>query len=424
MNDDLSHLQAQTDGRRSVATHTSSALPILFLLQLLASTADWMLIVYLQIQVFSVTGSAFSIMLLVLCELLPMLAVSPAAGRIADKHEARLILTMSCTAKALLVALFIFDSFRLNTIFLYCASAVAAILGRFFVPTAGALLPRLTPSHALPGANTIMMAMRTTGMAGGTVLAGITTTASALLTPSVLFAMIGASVLLSWMIPDCLPSTSHHKQTGNAGIGTFFKSNFGAFSYPLFASIQAMLALGAFEVLALVYITKVLHQPAQSVGWLFGGYGTGMLFGLLLASVRHLHQRVTTMLLSCMLVMPISIGALAFINDMVIAVACVSLAGLCESIVMTMSLLRIYRITPSSRHGSVIALTDTLSGSAFLVAVLVVGAMADTIDISFLLMTLSLLLLATLPLSVCLAFLCGREHTNRGDTAHSEDAPP
>lgn len=109
---------------------------------------------------------------------------------------------------------------------------------------------------------------------------------------------------------------------------------------------------------------------------------------------------------------------------MVIAVACVSLAGLCESIVMTMSLLRIYRITPSSRHGSVIALTDTLSGSAFLVAVLVVGAMADTIDISFLLMTLSLLLLATLPLSVCLAFLCGREHTNRGDTAHSEDAPP
>lgn len=261
-------------------------------------------------------------------------------------------------------------------------------------------------------------------MAGGTVLAGMTTTAPAILTPSVLFAMIGASVLLSWMIPDRLSSTfHHHKQGGNAGIGSFFKSNLGAFAYPLFASIQAMLALGAFEVLALVYITKVLHQTPQSVGWLFGGYGTGMLFGLLLASVRHLHQRVTAMLLSCMLVMPISIGALAFINDIVIAVACVALAGLCESIVMTMSLLRIYRITPPSRHGSVIALTDTLSGSAFLVAVLAVGAMADAVDISFLLKALSLLLLATLPLSVCLAFLCGRENTNRCDTAHSEDDP-
>jgi len=42
-------------------------------LQFVISVADWMLVVLLQIMVFDLTHSAFNIMLLILCELIPML---------------------------------------------------------------------------------------------------------------------------------------------------------------------------------------------------------------------------------------------------------------------------------------------------------------------------------------------------------------
>lgn len=427
MNDDRQARQSAANHAQSTGTTLSGALTGLFAIQLTMSTADWMLIVYFQIQVFHVTGSALSIMCLVLCELVPMLSIGPLAGKVADKHEARQILTVSSAAKILLACTFLVGSLRLSPSFLYLAAAVSAVLGRFFTPAAAAFLPRMTQPLLLPKANAIMMAMRTTGMAAGTVLAGTTTTIGTSLTPSIIMTLIALSLVAIRRLPHGMLPAGHQEAARHIDAARpFLKEHLHKLRLPLVSSIQVMLALGAFEVLALVYVTRVLHEPAHAVGFLFGAYGAGMLLGLLLAATRSTQSHAVNSLWACMFILPAAIGSLHMVDDMMLAIVSVALAGVCEAIVMTVALLRLYQLTPSMRHGHMIAILDTLSGSAFLIGVLVVGAIADKVMIGLLLQTLAFTLLA-FPVALLLSSCLWRSSPRQGHfekETRSQENPP
>lgn len=381
-------------------------------LQWVISVADWMLIVLLQIVVFDLTQSAFNIMLLVICELIPMLLFGAWAGAVADRTDLKRVLVWACVARLFIILALLLPAMRGQLIPILAIAALAATCNRFFVPGASALLPSLVSADRLPAANAIIMAARMSGMAIGTLLAGVLASHYGHVVAVV---VIGVLLLIASVLCVLLPS-SHVKreQADEVGIWRDLRtavSRYGAsLILPMTASMLVMLALGSFEILALVYVVQVLERPPADVGLLFGAYGVGMLAGLALSSWPRVGQQYGAWMLISLTLICASIWVVSKVDSLGLALPLVAVTGLAEGLVITLSLLRIYQQVAGDFYARVIALLDTGTGAAFLVSVMLTGVVADKVPANILLqglaMTLTgLLLLGVIVMKVSTAWL-------------------
>lgn len=377
-----------------------SGLSILAGLQLMIAVADWMLIVLLQIVVFDLTQSAFNIMLLVICELIPMLLFGAWAGAVADRTNLKRIVVWACVARLFIIMALLLPQMRGELIPILAIAALAAASNRFFVPAASALLPSLVSADRLPAANAIIMGARMAGMAIGTLLAGVVASHYG---HGVAVAVIGVLLLIASVLCLLLPSTNvKRERVDEGGVWGDLRravSRYGAdLILPMAASMLVMLALGSFEILALVYVAQVLERPTADVGLLFGAYGIGMLAGLVLSSWGPVLLRYGAWMLFSLTLMCISIWGVSQVNNLGLALPLVAVAGLAEGLVITLSLLRIYQQVAGNFYARVIALLDTATGAAFLVAVMLTGVVADIVPANILLEGLAMTLTGLLML--------------------------
>lgn len=376
-----------------------SGLSLLAVLQFVISVADWMLIVLLQIIVFDLTQSAFNIMLLVIFELIPMLLFGAWAGAVADRANLKKVLVWACIVRLLIIMVLLIPATRGQLASILAIAALAAACNRFFVPAASALLPSLVSAERLPAANAIIMGARMSGMAVGTMIAGVVASHYGHVAA---VAVIGTLLLLASFLSALLPMKDvKREQPNKASIWGDLRlavSRYGSsLVLPMGASMLVMLALGSFEILALVYVVQVLERPSSDVGLLFGAYGIGMLVGLALSSWHRVMQRYGTWMLISLALMCFSIWGVSQVASLKLALPLVAVAGLAEGFVITLSLLRIYQKVENDFYARVIALLDTGTGAAFLVSVMLTGVVADRVPahtlLGMLAMTLSGLLL-------------------------------
>lgn len=356
-------------------------------LHFLTSLVDWMLLVFLQIIIFQLTGSALKIMFLILCELAAMLLLGVWAGAVVDRMKLNRVLFWSCIVRLLVSFTLLIPAVRNEPGSLYVIAALGAACNRFFAPAASALLPRMTSEDALQRSNAFIMGVRMGGMAAGTILAGIL---DSRYNPEVIAIIISTLLLLSGMCCIRLPIITHSQKTQSKSsilddlreVVTRFG---GILLVPLAASALVTLALGSFEILALIYVSQILNRAAGDVGLLFGAYGLGMLGGLLLSSWKGIMPRYGKVMGASLLLMCLNIWALAYIDILMEALAMIAMVGLAEGLVLSLSLLRLYICVPDTHYARVVALLDTATAVTFLLAVLVTGALADFVPVNILL---------------------------------------
>jgi len=114
-----------------------------------------------------------------------------------------LILVLACAARLLIIMALLLPSIRGQLFSIFGIAALAATCNRFFVPAASALLPGLVPAHRLPMANAVIMGVRMTGMAVGTLLAGVVVSHYGHVMAVV---MVGAILLISGILCIALPA--------------------------------------------------------------------------------------------------------------------------------------------------------------------------------------------------------------------------
>ncbi|WP_341666749.1 MFS transporter [Alcaligenes sp. SDU_A2] len=395
-------------------------------LQFLISFADWMLLVLLQIIIFDLTHSAFNIMLLVVCELIPMLVLGAWAGAITDRANLRKTLVWALVMRLLITMALLFAALRQELIALFLVAALGAACNRFFVPAASALLPSLVTAARLPAANSIVMAARMSGMAVGTLMAGVVTSHYG---QDIAVLLIGALLLLAACLCFLLPRTPSLKPEDATKQNLWVDlclalSRYGSsLVLPMSASILVMLALGSFEVLALLYIVQVLARPSADVGILFAAYGTGMLAGLAMASWKRLMPRYPLWIGISLFLMCLAIWGLSRIFVLEQALPLVMLAGLAEGLVITLSLLRIYQQVAGEFYARVIGLLDTGTGAAFLVSVMLTGMIADRYPAGVLLSGLAWILIGLFVLGLVLLPYWLKADVSLGSEAREADEP-
>ncbi|WP_435865183.1 MFS transporter [Streptomyces spectabilis] len=143
------------------------------------NTVSWvgqaMTALAVSLQVYDITGSSFSVGLVGLCSLVPLVVFGLYGGAIADTVDRRKLGLYSAAGLcglSVVLAAAAFAGFH-HVWFLYTVVALQATCGALNSPARTAMIPRLLPPEQLPAANALTSLTTTSGTTVGPMLGGL-----------------------------------------------------------------------------------------------------------------------------------------------------------------------------------------------------------------------------------------------------------
>ncbi|MFD6420380.1 MFS transporter [Streptomyces sp. NPDC060198] len=175
-----------------------------------------------SLQVYDLTGSAFSVGLIGFCSLVPLVFFGLYGGAIADTMDRRKLGLGSSTGSFLLSAVLVASAFAgvEQVWLLYTIVALQAVCFALNSPARSSMIPRLLPPEQLPAANALGSLTSTTGTLVGPMLGGVIVGwwgyRAAYTVDVVTFT---ASLYAMWRLPAMLPDRSGDAGAGEAATG-------------------------------------------------------------------------------------------------------------------------------------------------------------------------------------------------------------
>ncbi|MFE7750706.1 MFS transporter [Streptomyces sp. NPDC057428] len=255
------------------------------------NTVSWigqgMTALAVSLQVYDITGSAFSVGLIGLCSLVPLVLLGLYSGAVADTVDRRKLGLFSAGGSFLLSVVLAVVTFAgvEHVGLLYVVVALQAVCFALNSPARSSMIARLLPAGQLPAANALNAMTSTTGGLAGPMLGGIIVGwwgyRAAYTVDAVTFT---ASLYAMWRLPSMLPDRGE-KEQGRAGRASVLDGL-------RFLGTRPNLRMTFFSDLsAMVLAQPRALFPLVAVVW-FGGDAktTGLLvaapaFGALLGSV-------------------------------------------------------------------------------------------------------------------------------------------
>ncbi|GAA3083095.1 hypothetical protein GCM10020000_81440 [Streptomyces olivoverticillatus] len=142
------------------------------------NTVSWvgqqMTALAVSLQVYAITGSTFSVGLVGLCSLVPLVAAGLYGGAVADTVDRRTLGLASASGATLLsVALAAAALLDLRQVWLlYAVVALQSVCFAMNSPARSAMIPKLLPPEQLPAANALSSLTTNLGLMGGPMLGG------------------------------------------------------------------------------------------------------------------------------------------------------------------------------------------------------------------------------------------------------------
>ena len=127
------------------------------------------------LQVYDLTGSTFSVGLVGLFTVVPLIAMGLYGGSIVDAHDRRRVILTTSTGLLLVAAALTAQAvLKLGSVeLLYALAAAQSALFAVNSPARSSIVPRLLPTHLLPAANALSTLSNSTSLTVGPLLAGL-----------------------------------------------------------------------------------------------------------------------------------------------------------------------------------------------------------------------------------------------------------
>ncbi len=266
----------------------------------LSAAGDMLALITLSLRVHDLTGSAFAVSALFGATMLPIVALAPLGGRLADRLESTRVLLAASVLQALVAAALAF------------ADPLAAMLALTALLTAGAafaqpaefaLVPAAAGPDRLAAASGRMEAARyagyTTGplLAAGLVALGGTRLALLVNAASFTAVALAAAALRTRRHPR--PHAAGHERDRAAGLRSLLGDR--VLRPVVLAAVGALLFISASMTAEVFYVKDVLGAGDAGYAAMFAAWTLGMVFGAL-----ALPQRVPPQAMAA-----VALGALA-----------------------------------------------------------------------------------------------------------------
>ncbi|MFB7053691.1 MFS transporter [Streptomyces vinaceus] len=322
------------------------------------STISWMgqamTALAISLQVYDITGSSFSVGLVGLFSLVPLVAFGLYGGAIADTVDRRKLgLYSSLGLTALSIALAgaaLLDYHRVWL--LYSVVALQAVCGALNGPARSAMIPRLLPTEQLPAANALNSVTMTSGTMIGPVLGGLIVGwwgyQAAYLIDAVTFC---AALYAVWRLPAMLPEREGGKR-GRASVldGLRFLGTRPNIRMTFFSDMAAMVLAqpkALFPAIAVLWY----GGDAKTVGLLVAAPAVGALLGGLFSGWQGRIRRHGLAILISVAAWGLAIAVFGLTRNLWLGLFFLALAGWADTISMVFRSTMMQAATPDEMRG-------------------------------------------------------------------------
>ncbi|MGW0391689.1 MFS transporter [Streptomyces sp. NPDC003042] len=305
----------------------------------------------ISLQVYDITGSSFSVGLVGLFSLVPLVAFGLYGGAIADTVDRRKLGLWSATGLAVLsiglAGAALLDYHRVWL--LYTVVALQAVCGALNGPARSAMIPRLLPPEQLPAANALNSVTMTSGMMAGPVLGGLIVGwwgyQAAYLIDAVTFA---AALYAMWRLPSMLPEGKR----GRASVldGLRFLGTRPNIRMTFFSDLAAMVLAhprALFPAIAVLWY----GGDAKTVGLLVAAPAVGALLGGLFSGWQGRIRRHGLAILLSVAAWGLAIAVFGLTRNLWLGLFCLALAGCSDTISMVFRTTMLQAATPDGMRG-------------------------------------------------------------------------
>jgi MFS family permease len=302
-----------------------------------------------------------------LVQFLPLFALTPVTGWVADRIDRRQIARATMALQILCAAVLAYATWA-GTIDLFILYAVAFLLGiarAFSGPALGALAPNLVPRESLPSAIALSSISWQAGMVAGPGLGGYLyawVPEASYIGAALLFAVSLVCLMLIGPVPRPEIDRSRHPIRQMVDGLAYVRTNrlvLAAITLDLFAVFLA----GATALLP-VYARDILQVGPEGLAQLGAAPALGATLTAILFSFRPLKTNVGTKMLGAVIVFGIATIAFGFSTWMPLSLAALFVVGASDmfSVFVRQSLIQLS--TPDSMRGRVGAVSQlTISAS-------------------------------------------------------------
>ncbi|MFG2991230.1 MFS transporter [Streptomyces sp. NPDC048257] len=308
----------------------------------------------ISLQVYDITGSSFSVGLVGLFSLVPLVVFGLYGGAIADTVDRRKLgLYSSLGAAALSVALAAAALLGYHRVwFLYAVVALQAVCGALTGPARSAMVPRLLPTELLPAANALNSVTMTFGTMVGPALGGLIVSLggyqSAYLVDAVTFT---AGLYAMWRLPSMKPERAEGTR-GRASVvdGLRFLGTRPNIRMTFFSDMAAMV-LAQPRALFPAVAGLWFGGGAGTVGLLVAATAAGALLGGLFSGWQGRIRRHGLAILFAVAGWGLAIAVFGFTRNLWLGMFFLALAGYADTASMVFRTTMLQAATPDDMRG-------------------------------------------------------------------------
>jgi MFS family permease len=339
---------------------------------------DWLYNLALVALVYERTHSALWAGVTTAARVVPMVALGPLGGVLADRFDRRRVMVICDLIRLALMAVLALAALTHPPIVVFpLIAALATAAGAPFLPSASAVTPRLVPDADLPGANAARSAVTGLGIIAGPALGGVLLLLG---TPVLAFFLNAITFGVSALAVASIPANEAFRPGGCGERPAGLLRDLADGAAALRAHPQAVRLVGADIVCSLVYgmqtvlLILVAHRAGLGLhgyGYLFAGIGAGGLLGTALAgrAARCPHPRAVLLAALAAVGLPMALLAWVYgagVHWPVVAIVAVAVTGVGAILVEIMTETSLQRSLPPEVFGRAygLALPASIAGIA------------------------------------------------------------
>lgn len=308
----------------------------------------------ISLQVYEITGSSFSVGLVGLFSLVPLVVFGLYGGAIADTVDRRKLgLHSSLGLTALSIALACAALMDYHRVWLlYSVVALQSVCGALNGPARSAMIPRLLPNEQLPAANALNSVTMTFGMTAGPMLGGVIVGwwgyQAAYLIDAVTFS---AALYAMWRLPSMKPEREEGEK-GRASVldGLRFLGTRPNIRMTFFSDLAAMVLAqpkALFPAIAVLWY----GGDAKTVGLLVAAPAVGALLGGLFSGWQGRIRRHGVAILLSVAGWGLAIAVFGLTRNLWLGLLFLALAGASDTVSMVFRTTMLQAATPDDMRG-------------------------------------------------------------------------
>jgi MFS family permease len=367
----------------------------LWLANLVSNFGDWLALMGLfSLLAFRWQGTPSQVSGILIAFVIPVALLGPIAGVFIDRWNIKRTMIASDVIRAILAALLGLATMTSQIyVIVFAMSAVSA----FFMPAQMVAIPRLVRKEELLVANALnsqtMNFNRIIGPAAASTLVAWASEKICFFLDAITF-IFSAGLLMLVVLPHVKKEALAEKKAIIRELmeGLRFIVNHRAILFLIGSMAAAILAIGAFDALVVIYVRDVLASKSQLFGAMLSFVGVTTILGSgMIGKFGQQHSKLLLVVAGIMII-GVSIFILAAFGHIWVTLACCLLLGFGVAGVLVPSQTLIQEETPSEILGRVGSTSMSLMTVAQLISFLVAGKVADLIGIRNLYYLVALLL--------------------------------